>query len=98
MFWLGTWRKIYVDDKLPVDLIDNVMLPSVVRPKAELHHSHPNEQVVELWPYLIAKALLKIASLTWYEDEEIVDFDILQCLTGWVPQKIDTRGILIIMC
>lgn len=88
---MGTWRKIYVDDRLPVDLINNVMLPSAVQPVDPDGKLDPDE-VVELWPYLLAKALLKIASLTWYEDREIVDFDILQCFTGWVPLKINTKG------
>lgn len=47
---------------------------------------------VQIWPYILSKALLKIASLTWIDSKEIVDFDIISCLTGWIVQKIDTRG------
>lgn len=47
---------------------------------------------VELWPYILSKALLKIACLTWTEDSEIVDFNPISCLTGWICQKIDTAG------
>lgn len=29
LFWLGVWRKIYVDDTLPLDISGNVLLPSL---------------------------------------------------------------------
>lgn len=27
LHWLGSWRKIYVDDKLPLDKDNNILLP-----------------------------------------------------------------------
>lgn len=109
---MGTWRKIYVDDTLPTDLLHHILLPSL-HTSGPLHHNETDvstknsrikirlpddakkeNKVVELWPFLLAKALLKIASLTWYEDREVVDFDVLQCLTGWHPQRIATEGNL----
>ncbi|KAF2894590.1 hypothetical protein ILUMI_11583, partial [Ignelater luminosus] len=50
-------------------------------------------KVIEMWPLLLSKALLKIASLSWTEYNEIVDFDIIHSLTGWFLQKIDVRGL-----
>lgn len=47
---------------------------------------------VELWPFILCKALLKIASMTWTEQKELVDFDIIRCLTGWTLQTINTKG------
>lgn len=127
LFWLGSWRKVYVDDLLPVNSQDQVMLPSVVisalppeafyspetpdlnSPKgkkgksdkestkskeSKISGKKPKDtfRVVELWPFLLSKALLKIAGLTWYDDQELLDFDIIQCLTGWTPTRINTEG------
>lgn len=33
LFWMGTWRKIYVDDFLPLDQFDNVLLPTFQAPE-----------------------------------------------------------------
>lgn len=33
IFWLGAWRKVYVDDLFPVDRDDNIMLPTLQLPK-----------------------------------------------------------------
>lgn len=83
---MGSWRKITLDDRIPVDTTTGqVLLPlTTAGAKDEL----------ELWPLLLMKALLKIASLTWTPDNEIVDFDIITCFTGWIGQKINTRGEL----
>ena len=48
----GCWRKILVDDLLPFDENDQLLLPSTT-----LSH--------ELWPMLLAKALIKVASLEY---------------------------------
>lgn len=106
LFWMGCWRKIYVDDCLPLSN-DNVLLPCIeisMRPsndriidtkskkqrrnveKKSFHEI--NNLTVELWPFLLSKALLKVACLTWNLEDDIVDFDIIQCLTGWVPIQI----------
>lgn len=94
---MGAWRKIYVDDRLPMDLLKHVMLPSLSMPDTSKEGEIEKQKVkiVELWPFLLAKALLKIASLSWYEDREMVDFDIVECLTGWHPQRINTKGNLV---
>ncbi|CAG9865536.1 unnamed protein product [Phyllotreta striolata] len=102
LFWLGSWKKIYVSDKVPVSESDQLLLPYLFhshfqneetpvvsgRPKSEKSLSRRN--VVELWPILLTKALMIVASLTWKKDNELLDFDIIQCLTGWIFNKIDT--------
>lgn len=123
LFWMGCWRQITVDDKLPVDAENNVVLPSLPPPErketdetevslppssssfiptatkdkatkksAEKKAVKEEKSTVQIWPYILSKALLKIASLTWSERKEIVDFDVISCFTGWIVQKIDTRG------
>ncbi|GLV41185.1 hypothetical protein CBL_04709 [Carabus blaptoides fortunei] len=85
LYWMGSWRKFTLDDRIPVDTkTGQVLLPLIAAGvKDEL----------ELWPVLVMKALLKIASLTWTSDNEIVDFDIITCLTGWIGQKIKTKDV-----
>ncbi|OAF70959.1 hypothetical protein A3Q56_01326 [Intoshia linei] len=50
LYWLGSYRKIIVDDTIPVDSNGNVLLLRTQR-------------LYELWPIILNKALLKIASL-----------------------------------
>nr|XP_050857419.1 androglobin-like isoform X1 [Vespula vulgaris] len=71
LYFLGCWRRIVVDDFIPVDKDGNPLLPTT-------------GNGFELWPLLLAKALLKIASLTWSHRREIVDFNPVSCFTGWI--------------
>ncbi|XP_074034101.1 androglobin-like isoform X2 [Leptinotarsa decemlineata] len=119
IFWMGCWRKVYVDDFLPLDTSQKLMLPSlqidkqITAPPTRIASSKTTSQVniskrehselkkirikesnvVEMWPFLLSKALMKVASLTWTDKEELNDFDIIQCLTGWMPFKMYTGGL-----
>ncbi|XP_057666356.1 uncharacterized protein LOC130900054 [Diorhabda carinulata] len=119
LFWLGSWKVIYVSDYLPVNEIDEILLPSCIIPPPPIDTSHvksteaiikekkkdsdrskgkikkdkTGKRTIELWPFLLSKALMLLASLTWTEQNELVDFDIIQCLTGWIPQKIYLRTL-----
>lgn len=129
---MGCWRKITVDDTIPVDEENVILLPFFPRihtqstetanpppqpppsveskgkgkgkskggkdkakggkkPDKKAAKEEPKD-IVQIWPILLSKALLKIASLTWSHHQEISDFDIIHCLTGWIAQKINTRG------
>lgn len=44
----GSWRKIIIDDSLPFNEQNNLLLPATTDPS-------------ELWPMLLAKAILKLA-------------------------------------
>lgn len=112
LFWLGSWRKIIVDDFLPIDVTGHVLLPSLRIPRKPSRTSNVGVPVetkekdkqskrqepetpqptVVLWPFLLAKALLKVANLTMMKEEELVDFNIVHCLTGWVVQKLNLEG------
>ena len=50
LFWMGCWRKIIVDDQLPFDDKDQLLLPCTT-------NSH------EIWPLIVSKAILKIISI-----------------------------------
>ncbi|XP_041351984.1 androglobin-like isoform X2 [Gigantopelta aegis] len=78
LYWMGCWRKIYVDDSLPFDDDDKMLLPCTTIAE-------------ELWPMLLTKALIKIASLDYTGGKnscEFGDCSIIQCLTGWIPETI----------
>ncbi|XP_055728098.1 androglobin isoform X3 [Salvelinus fontinalis] len=49
LYWMGCWRKIMVDDALPFDEDNNLLLPATTNQS-------------ELWPMLLAKAIIKLAN------------------------------------
>lgn len=69
VYFLGCWRHVEVDDTIPVN---SEGIPLLIRTSNDF----------ELWSMLLSKALLKLASLTWTEYREIVDFHPVTCLTG----------------
>ncbi|KAJ3104288.1 hypothetical protein HDU97_009364 [Phlyctochytrium planicorne] len=78
LFWLGSWRRITIDDRIPVD---DQGRPLVLSSPA------PNE----LWPMLISKALLKLAATSYREADGSIehgDFDPLYALKGWIPERL----------
>ncbi|RLU20236.1 hypothetical protein DMN91_006843 [Ooceraea biroi] len=77
---MGCWRRILVDDTIPVDKDSRPLLPCT-------------SNNFELWPMLLAKALLKIASQTWTERREIVDFHPIACLTGWICLTLNIKHL-----
>ncbi|XP_068698412.1 androglobin-like isoform X1 [Montipora foliosa] len=81
IFWMGAWRKVTVDDWMPFDEEGKLLLPAT-----------PNEN--ELWPMLLSKALIKVASLDYaggYNASEFGDFTVVHALTGWLPEIIPLR-------
>ncbi|XP_066902034.1 androglobin isoform X3 [Halyomorpha halys] len=80
LFYMGKWRRVTVDDYLPYDGDKNLLLPI----------SSTN---YDLWLPILSKALLRIASLTWSREEDMVDFSVVTCLTGWIEYKLDCRSI-----
>ncbi|XP_028858293.1 androglobin isoform X3 [Denticeps clupeoides] len=77
LYWMGCWRKVTIDDTLPFDEENKLLLPAT-----------PN--ISELWPMLLAKALIKIANTDVIPGhrKEIGDFSVIHSLTGWVPEII----------
>ncbi|KAK0082128.1 hypothetical protein PV325_011022 [Microctonus aethiopoides] len=70
LFFMGYWRRIEIDDLIPFDSEGRSLLPHT-------------ENYQELWSVLLAKAMLKIAALSWDSHHEINDFNPIVCLTGW---------------
>ncbi|KAK0180236.1 hypothetical protein PV327_005901 [Microctonus hyperodae] len=70
LFFMGYWRRIEIDDLIPFDNEGRSLLPHT-------------ENYQELWSVLLAKAMLKIAALSWDSHHEINDFNPIVCLTGW---------------
>ncbi|KAL3276798.1 hypothetical protein HHI36_012161 [Cryptolaemus montrouzieri] len=113
LFWMGCWRRIVIDDFLPVDATGHVLLPSLPFPSIPLQgvfHSNISvsakekgrgakaekeveKPIFEIWPFLLCKGLLKLANMTMNKDQDMLDFDIIHCLTGWVLQTLELDGI-----
>ncbi|XP_038160119.1 androglobin [Cyprinodon tularosa] len=74
LYWMGSWRKITVDDSMPFDEENNLLLPASTCQS-------------ELWPMLLAKALIKVAftNPTFQDGEEMGEFSFIHALTGWTP-------------
>ncbi|XP_077408038.1 androglobin isoform X2 [Vanacampus margaritifer] len=84
LFWMGCWRKIIVDDSMPFDKDHNLLLPAT-------------SCRAELWPMLLAKALLKVNNTRPLSEDvnrnkmsqlsdEIGEFNFIHHLTGWIPE------------
>ncbi|XP_031337270.1 androglobin-like [Photinus pyralis] len=88
LFWMGCWRKITVDDMLPINHSQELLFPA-------LHECDSPNTEIQIWPFILCKALLKLANLSQIqtEDDELLDFDIVHCLTGWFPYKINVSGM-----
>ncbi|XP_043552789.1 androglobin [Chiloscyllium plagiosum] len=81
LYWMGCWRKITVDDTMPFDKNDKLLLPS-------------STCLGELWPMLLSKALIKLASIDMSNTgkKELGEFTVLHALTGWHPEIIPLRS------
>nr|XP_036877918.1 androglobin isoform X3 [Manis javanica] len=77
LYWMGCWRKITIDDFLPFDEDNNLLLPATT-------------YEFELWPMLLSKALIKLANVNIHpaERSELGEFTVIHALTGWLPEVI----------
>ncbi|NWQ88701.1 ADGB protein, partial [Burhinus bistriatus] len=77
LYWMGCWRKITVDDTMPFNEEDNLLLPATTCQ-------------IELWPMLLSKAIIKLANTSIHETgkRELEEFTVLHTLTGWIPEVI----------
>ncbi|XP_044233309.1 androglobin isoform X2 [Thunnus albacares] len=75
LYWMGFWRKITIDDSMPFDEENNLLLPASTCQS-------------ELWPMLLAKALIKVANTNVVSEVcgEIGEFTFIHTLTGWIPE------------
>jgi hypothetical protein len=74
LFHMGAWRKVTIDDRIPINADGK-----------PLFISSPNQN--EIWPMLITKAICKISSQGSREYEVGDDINIVQMITGMVPEK-----------
>ncbi|XP_078505336.1 androglobin isoform X2 [Lissotriton helveticus] len=75
LYWMGSWRKITVDDTMPFSEDNKLLLPAT-------------NLEAELWPMLLSKALIKLANVTLHSSgkRERGRFTVLHSLTGWMPE------------
>ncbi|KAM8945513.1 androglobin [Pelodytes ibericus] len=81
LYWMGCWRKIVVDDTLPFSEDNKLLLPATTCD-------------VELWPMLLSKAIIKLASVdtNGFAKRELGEFTVLHSLTGWLPEVIPLQN------
>ncbi|XP_028639009.1 androglobin [Grammomys surdaster] len=77
LYWMGCWRKITVDDFLPFDEDNNLLLPATT-------------YEFELWPMLLSKAIIKLANVDIHvaHRRELGELTVFHALTGWIPEVI----------
>ncbi|XP_037585425.1 androglobin [Cebus imitator] len=77
LYWMGCWRKITIDDFLPFDEDNNLLLPA-------------STYEFELWPMLLSKAIIKLANIDIHvaDRRELGEFTVIHALTGWLPEVI----------
>ncbi|XP_063164994.1 androglobin [Candoia aspera] len=81
LFWMGSWRKIIVDDSIPFSEDNYMLLPATTCD-------------IELWPLILSKAIIKLANNDINETgkRELGEFTILHALTGWIPEIIPLQS------
>ena len=81
--FMGKERLIEIDDRVPCDTRRMPIFPRT-------------SNLMELWPQLLMKALMKVYSYKWYSpdcqfDKEIGDGSIIYSLTGLIPEHIQIK-------
>ncbi|XP_061594932.1 androglobin-like [Cololabis saira] len=81
LYWMGSWRKITIDDSMPFDEENNLLLPASTCQS-------------ELWPMLLTKALLKVTNANQVNDisNATGEYTFIQYFTGWIPEIITIRS------
>ncbi|XP_034018393.1 androglobin [Thalassophryne amazonica] len=82
IYWMGCWRKVTVDDSMPFDEQNNLLLPASTCQS-------------ELWTMLLAKALIKVANTNVVSQlgGEIGELSFIHTLTGWIPEIIPIKSM-----
>lgn len=87
-----------MDDLLPVDKGGNVLMPTLEACLDKEFTLPFQVKEVELWPFLVFKAIIKVGSLSWNEYSEEMNFSYVHCFTGWSYEEtilnISIEGIL----
>ncbi|XP_041832718.1 androglobin [Melanotaenia boesemani] len=82
LYWMGSWRNITIDDSMPFDKDNNLLLPASTCQS-------------ELWPMLLAKALIKVACTNGVTEvgKEMGEFTFIHLLTGWIPEITPIKSV-----
>jgi len=84
LYYMGKPRKIEIDDSMPCDRFKKLLLPHC-------------DNLEELWPLIITKALLKLYSFKYrhqrYYADNNEDCSILYALTGYIGERISFNYI-----
>jgi hypothetical protein len=80
---MGKERLIEIDDRMPCDYRGKPILARTIN-------------ILELWPQLLMKAILKVYSYKWFNehsqfDKEVGDGSVIYSLTGMIPEHISIK-------
>jgi len=81
---MGKYRKIEIDDRMPCNKNEVPIIPKCV-------------VLEELWPAILTKAIIKLFSYKYklndYLYETIGDISIINVLTGYIGEKMDSKDL-----
>ncbi|KAK9497399.1 hypothetical protein O3M35_004726 [Rhynocoris fuscipes] len=80
VYYMGAWRKITVDDYIPLNKKGEWLLPRSKDP-------------TNLWMPLLTKALLKVAAISSTDSRPFNDFNVITALTGYLCTSVDCRDV-----
>lgn len=87
-YWIGLYhfgalRRVEIDDKIPCNKYNSYILPQC-------------EQLEEIWPAILCKALFKLHSSKYSTQSysSLNDFSIFYALTGFIPEIINVSSEL----
>ncbi|KAJ1564608.1 hypothetical protein HK096_007125, partial [Nowakowskiella sp. JEL0078] len=75
LWWLGSWKKVVVDDKIPVDVNGKPLIIGLGN---------------EIWTMILCKAIMKVLAYSYRDSDglEVDGFDFFNLMTNWVPEKL----------
>ncbi|KAF8627516.1 hypothetical protein AX15_004392 [Amanita polypyramis BW_CC] len=83
----GTWRRVFIDDRLPHRVTDSTLLCMSMLPPRDDAGSDARHIV---WPSLLEKAYMKL--MGGYEFPGSISSSDLHALAGWIPEHIDIKS------
>lgn len=89
MYWFGCWKRVVVDDLLPIDKYGNVLLPGTIDSHRAIFNSREKCKI-ELWPYLLFKAVHKLTCENCMAEMTNARFTSMftSMFTGWLSQTL----------
>ncbi|KAI3385794.1 hypothetical protein SNEBB_000835 [Seison nebaliae] len=89
LYFMGKWRKVYVDDYMPINQSAKHLLPIII--------GRNEEETNKLWSFLLTKALLKVLALIYSNVDwshlpyNTLHLTIIYLLTSYEPELMNLQ-------